>query len=293
MRATYHSDKIRNALALGLCATLAFTCPALAQGLSDSGFPYDLSNPFFTVTLSSADLKEVSGLSLCDGNGQYLAIADEKGMAYVIDASSGHIERSILFREKGDFEGIERVGANIYAVKSNGDIYEIRRWKRASRMRVQEYETPLTKADDVEGLGYDPKRKALLLACKGDPDSAYTRKIYAWDLKSKQLSPDAVYSIDPAEVNALLPKLPEEKNNFFSPSGLAIHPQTSDIYVISTAQKRLVVLDYTTGKLRYAIRLDKSILPQPEGIAFDRDGNLLISSEGKKGSGMVLKYKPR
>jgi uncharacterized protein YjiK len=65
---------------------------------------------------------------------------------------------------------------------------------------------------------------------------------------------------------------------------------TGDVYVISSALKRLIVLDYTTGAIRYAVRLNKKLLPQPEGIAFDAEGNLHLSSEGKKGEGLVFKF---
>jgi len=91
-------------------------------------------------------------------------------------------------------------------------------------------------------------------------------------------------------VNELLPYLDQEKHHYFSPSGIAVHPITGDVYVLSTALKRLVVLDYTTGKIRYAVRLDKKVLPQPEGIAFDSEGNLFLASEGKKGEGMLLRF---
>jgi uncharacterized protein YjiK len=128
------------------------------------------------------------------------------------------------------------------------------------------------------------------LACKGEPDSSYLRRVFAFDLKSKTLSKQPVYTINPLAINQLLPNGPEDKSNFFSPSGIAIHPITGDVYVISTAKKRLIALDYASGKIRYVVRLDKKILPQPEGIAFDENGNLLLSSEGKKGEGLVLQF---
>jgi len=62
------------------------------------------------------------------------------------------------------------------------------------------------------------------------------------------------------------------------------------VYVLSSALKRLVVLNYNDGTIRYAVRLDKKILPQPEGISFDQEGNLYLSSEGKKGEGQVLRF---
>lgn len=245
------------------------------------------------MNLASSELTEISGLGATARPNEYVAIADEQGKIFIVDGMSGAIRQSVLFREKGDFEGVEMVGDRLYAVKSNGDIYEVENWADPAKMTVQEFETSLNKDDDVEGLGYDPARRALLVACKGDPDSAYIRKVFAWDLKTKQLSSEPVYVINPSEVDALVPRIEGEKARFFSPSGIAVHPKTSEIYVISTAQKRLVTLDHATGKIRHAVRLDKSVLPQPEGISFDNESNLLISSEGKKGDGLILKFKMR
>lgn len=262
--------------------SLTLALALLLQAAPPDTLPYDLNNPSFIINLVSEDLKEISGLSPTDSAGVYLAIADEVGEIFFIDGNGGAILRKVFFREKGDFEGVEMVGKCLYAVKSNGDIFEVGCWDSGGDMNIVEYKSPLKKTDDVEGLCYDAGRFALLLACKQHPDSAGLRRIFAFDLKTKKLSAEPVYTIDPEEVNRLVPLDDNDKNRRFSPSGIAIHPKTGDIYVISSAQKRIAVLDYKTGALRYAKRLDKKMLPQPEGIAFDADGNLNLSSEGKK-----------
>lgn len=267
---------------------LAF-CFLLSAAPPDT-LPYDLNNPSFLIYLVSEELKEISGLSPTDSAGIYLAIADERGEIFFVDGNGGGtILRKVLFRDKGDFEGVEMVGKCLYAAKSNGDIFEIGCWD-STTPKVTQYKTPLKKEDDVEGLCYDPYRFSLLVACKQNPDSAGLRRVFAFDLKSKQLTPDPVYTIDPEVVNSMVPLEKSDKHTRFSPSGIAIHPITKDIYITSTALKRLVVLDYQSGKIKYAVRLDKKLLPQPEGIAFDQEGNLLLSSEGKKGEGLIFKF---
>jgi uncharacterized protein YjiK len=254
--------------------------------------PYNLNAPVLTINLVHEDLKEISALSPADSTGVFLAINDEVGEIFFVDGNGGGtIYRRVKFRDKGDFEGVEMVGKCLFAVKSDGTLFEIDNWKNPRKMKVREYKTPLKKSDDVEGLAFDTRRNALFLACKGEPDSSYVRKIFAFDMKTKTLLPEPIYTIDPLEVNKLVPNEGKDKTNFFSPSGVAIHPVTGDVYVISSSKKRLVVLDYRSGKLKMAVRLDKNILPQPEGIAFDLEGNLYIGSEGKKGEGMMLKFK--
>ncbi len=253
--------------------------------------PYDLANPVLMLQLADVSLKEISGLSPTPVTGQFVAIADERGELFFLDAKKGGVvTKRVLFREKGDFEGVEMVANTIWAIKSDGDLFGITNWNTPT-FSVESIKTPLKKSDDVEGLGYDPKRNALLIACKGDPDYFIPRNIFAFDLKTRQMLETPIYSIDPEEVNRYVPYLETEKQDAFSPSGVALHPISNDVYVISTALKRLVVLDYTSGKIKHAQRLDKKNLPQPEGISFDAEGNLFISSEGKGGDGLLLQYK--
>lgn len=266
---------------------VASACTAM---VSDS-IPYNLSQPERVISLAAPELREISGLSLSDQPGVYLGISDEKGVIYFLDGQkNGEIIRQVAFKDKGDFEGVEFVGGCLYAIKSDGNIFEIDKWTDPTPL-VNVYKNKLKKADDIEGLCFDADRKSLLLASKGNPDSLYARKIYAFDLISKKLIDAPVYSIDPAEIDALVPRDADTKPDYFSPSGIAIHPYTKDIYVISSAKKRLVVLDYITGKVKFASRLSKKIFPQPEGIAFAPDGSLLISSEGKEGNGLILIFK--
>ena len=282
---------ILSALVLCFCNAQAPVSAPLPDFVSVSdSIPYDLQNPSLSINIVSEALKEISGLSATDKAGVYLAIADERGEVFFMDGSAGGVVyKSVLFREKGDFEGVEMVGKSIWAAKSNGDLFEITQWENASP-QVEEFKSFLKKTNDVEGLAFDPWRNALLLACKENPDSLYPREIYAFSLDTKVLAKTPVYTINPEDVNRLVAYGDNEKHDYFSPSGLAVHPFTGDLYVISTALKRLVVVDYKTGKVKFAQRLDKKLLPQPEGISFDPAGNLLLSSEGKQGEGLLLKF---
>ena len=75
----------------------------------------------------------------------------------------------------------------------------------------------------------------------------------------------------------------------FSPSAIAIHPFTGDIYITSSVGKLMVVLN-AEGQLLYIEKLKKSIHPQPEGLCFDRQGNMYIANEGKDEAAFIYKY---
>jgi uncharacterized protein YjiK len=73
---------------------------------------------------------------------------------------------------------------------------------------------------------------------------------------------------------------PLTKGVEFGPSGVAVHPILSNIYVISSINKVLLVLS-AEGKILEMVKLDKNRFPQPEGICFDKDGTMYLSSEAK------------
>lgn len=228
-------------------------------------FPYDMDNPEQVIPIKNKGLEEISGLGLI-GPGIICAIADQKGTAYFIDVNTeGSIVKELPFFNDGDFEAIELVGQTIFALKSDGKLFEIINWKNEENMKVVIHNTPLNKEDNLEGLCYDPSRNALLLVCKNEKTKNNPRRVLAFDLKDKTLGMAPVYTIYPEEVNNLLPYGPHEDRDYFSPSGIAIHPFNQDVYILSTALKRMVVLDYSNGRIRYAVRLDKKFCQSQKG----------------------------
>jgi uncharacterized protein YjiK len=78
----------------------------------------------------------------------------------------------------------------------------------------------------------------------------------------------------------------------FSPSAIAVHPITGEIYVTSSKGKLLLVLD-RQGRIVHLEKLKKSLHTQPEGICFDADGTMFIANEGKDGKAKIYKFRYR
>ena len=78
--------------------------------------------------------------------------------------------------------------------------------------------------------------------------------------------------------------------NGFRPSALAKNPLTKEWYIISAVNKLLVVTD-ENFKMKDSYALGGNLFNQPEGIAFDKEGNLYISNEGDDiTQGNILKF---
>jgi len=265
-------------------------------------FPYNLSKPDVELKLSKK-LTEISGLSLTKDQEQFIAINDEQGKLFFLDIEEGKLLTEEKFHKKGDYEGLEAVGEKIYIAKHNGTIYEYVETTKDERPTPKAYNTFLNEKNDVEGLGYDASINSLLLACKGKAGKGLThqRAIYAFDLATKKLQAKPLYQITQIAINEWLAKNPkkeiehlivtDKKDMVFSPSGIAIHPQTKNIYILSSVGKILLVLDKLGKNILTIQALEKKITKQPEGITFDKKGTLFISSEGRSGRGRIFHFK--
>ncbi len=272
--------------------------------------PYQLSNPAERFEMP-AKLKEISGVSMSTSNAEIItAIQDEDGILFHINKNTGEVERETAFYKPGDYEGVEVVRDTVYVIKSTGTLYEVSDLEN-SPPYVLKRKFFLTKANDVEGLCYDEKENRLLIACKGMPvkgaskeENKFQKAIYSLDLETDSMDQKPAFVFNLAAIQDYLKgreamahydKLysyfnPEVEALIFSPSAIAIHPLTGNIYMTSSPKKILMVFD-TAGNILHLEKMDKSIHPQPEGLTFDKDGTLYMVNEGKKqGAGTLLKF---
>jgi len=260
-------------------------------------FPYDLEAPDTTFLLPD-NLLEISALSTTSDPDLLAAVQDELGIIFKINKKTGQVEKEITFREPGDYEGVEMVGDVFFVIKSNGDLFKITGLETDNR-EVKKIETILNKTSDTEGLGYDPLSKKLLVACKGMTPSdqeKFEKSIFTFDLETETLDSVPLFSINLATIQNYLNKgevvkyyeklmegfHPDSGGFTFAPSGIAVHPLTGEFYILSSVGKMLMVLD-RSGQILHIEKLKKKIFAQPEGICFEPDGTLWISSEGKEG----------
>ena len=266
----------------------------------DFHIKYNLEQPDTSFDLPS-ELKEISGLSFDNSFEKLYAVQDENGLVFIIDKQSGNVEETIEFHKDGDYEGIEVIGDKVYVVKSTGTVYEIKNLGQEDQ-KMEKYNLFLSRENDVEGFCYDPSKNVLLMACKGVPASGesfevirYKKVVYGFDVNTHEIDSVPIYNVqldgiqkcihtssgikNTEELKACFSY--DEKDMNFNPSGIAIHPHTQHVYMLSSAGKTMIVLNYE-GEIIYVERLNKKVHKQPEGIAFDKDGTLYISNEGGK-----------
>jgi uncharacterized protein YjiK len=266
---------------------IPFSCNSVTKEIHHSDdFPYNLNAPDHIYKLNS-ELEEISALTYLE-SGKLACVQDEDGMLYTFDTQEGEIADKYKFGKHGDYEGIEVIKNTAYVLRSDGTLYEIMNFSSGNTSKVNVYETPLEARNDTEGLGFDPSKNCLLIACKEQgfvgKKADHKRSVYQFDLENKAFIPSPYLVIDEEELSAN-----NDKKVTFHPSGISIHPQTRELYIIASNGSLLVVVD-VNGNTVAIKSLPANIFNQPEGICFAPDGTLYISNEGKGGKGNILRF---
>lgn len=266
-------------------------------------FSYRFAAPDAILELAD-DLNEISGLSISPDGQFLLAVQDEQGIVYFVDRTSGEIVKKIDFWKEGDYEGVETAGEEIFVTKSTGTVYRVMN-PGSDGQQTEKYNDGLDGSNDVEGLAYDPLEQCLLLVCKNHPgDDKDIRNIYRFPLSEMELDMDPAYQLSLKAIKKYLKTDPdimrlskvkdffyEEKNDLdFNPSALAVHPFDGNLYLLSSKGKMIIVLN-RRNEVIYIQKLQKEEHPQPEGLCFDREGNMYIANEARDAKGTILLYR--
>ena len=267
---------------------------------SVAAIDYNLSAPDKIYILPDV-LREISGITETDAS-SVACVQDEKGILFIYDLLKEKIKQQYHFSNNGDYEGITRVDKTIYILRSDGMLFEIPSYESANSI-IKSYATGIP-AKDNEGLCYDQKSNRLLIAPKSnstkDSDDKNKRFIYAFDLKSKKLIKKPLFVFNLKAIGKFASenkfKVPmksgrkgdkKDPDIEFRPSAIGIHPITNKLFLLSGMEKLLFVFNMN-GEIEYIENLDPELFPQPEGITFLKNGDMLISNENNKPT--ILKF---
>jgi uncharacterized protein YjiK len=263
--------------------------------------PYLVNSPD-TIFSLKRELTEISGLTYSDQTNMLLAINDEKAYVYQVNPNSGKIIDKIDFGKSDDYEGIAYVNGKIYIAESNGNVKVV---SENGSEKINEFDDILSEDHDIEGLCYNSLSSSILMAAKGDSrvkgNEKSEKSVFSMEIVSGKITDEPYLSInllkaiktlksDYITKNALVDLSVTSRLKDFGPSGIAVHPTTNDLYILSAKGKLLVVINQEK-EVKAVVFLKQSLHVQPEGITFDPEGNLYISNEGRSRKGKIFKYK--
>jgi hypothetical protein len=262
-------------------------CRETPSSATPSPQGYDLASPKKFVM--SESLREISGIVLLAGNPDTMyAIEDETGKLYYFHLGDGKFPFR-RFGDHGDYEDVTILNNKEFVVlRSDGSLFVFPIGlvgdQRSAEVRSYEHILP---AGEYEGLFGDDSGR-LMAMCKNCPIDDQKKEVSVYVLR---YGPDHALAISSHfRVEVPADKLTSIHRNIkFHPSCVARHPLTREWYIISSVNKVLIVLD-DRWKVKGMYALDPELFKQPEGLAFDRRGNMYISNEGGKGNANVLLF---
>ena len=262
---------------------------------------YNMLRPSIVFELP-AFLTEVSALTDVDEN-TIACVHDEAASVYFVSLRDGSVLDSMTFSGPADMEGLTRVGNEFFALRSDGLVFHL--GGRASRLSVRDTFWLDVPNKNIEGLGYDERKGLVLISpkdfVKGAKEGKDERVIYAIDPNAKEHVPSVVLRlsleglVEQAERKGIAtPRRRKDDGQEVSSlklrySSVAVHPITDHYYLLSAADRTLLVVD-RSGTLIDLVLLDEELLPKPEGITFMPNGDMWISSEGKGRTPVLARY---
>jgi len=263
---------------------------------------YNFSKPDKIYILPDT-LREISGITEIDSI-SFACIQDENGILFLYDALNNKIKEQYFFHIDGDYEGITRIDNTIYVLRSDGVLFEIKKF-RSEKFKTTSYVTGIP-ANNNEGLCYDKKNHRLLIGCKGKPGKGIEYKdkrvIYGFDLKTKKLSNEPVFDFNLALIKQFainnkidLPYRNKKRGAINEPiirfrtSAIGIHPLTNKLYLLSATEHLLFIFNMD-GTIEHIETLDTELFNKAEGITFFNNGDMLISNEGQDKKPTLLQF---
>lgn len=248
--------------------------------------PYSLYDPDVILKLHQ-DLEEISGLAYYKKD-MLLAIEDESGNVYYLNADDGKVIKKRKFAKSGDYESIEIIGDTAYIMQSDGDLYSL---PLEGEEYAEKKETAFSSKNDMEGMGEWLDNLLVVTKQSGDAGGINTKGkgVYLINRHTAEVESKAFLEIPLKRLKRFV----KDRKHFnvlneFDPSGIAVHPITHDIYILSADKVLLVYSDKL--EIKDMAKLNGKLMKQPEGICFSPDGTLFISSEGDGSRGRLLKY---
>ena len=250
---------------------------------------YDLKKPL--IIRLSDELAEISGIAFYAKDTSVFAISDENGYLFKIHLTTKNpLIKKWKFSKTHDFEDVVLHDSTFFILESNGNIFKVNFSPDGDSLNKSKASFDQSKKNEFESLYYDEELQQLVLVCKQCKDDGNsTVTAWGYDPTSETYS-SSVYQIDVSEIEKL--SKGKEKKMKFRPSAATINPETKDIWILSSINKMIVVID-KKGIVKEIFPLDDSIMLQPEGITFTPWGDLIISSEAgdKYGKGSLFIFK--
>jgi hypothetical protein len=266
-----------------LLALLIFSRCGAQQRDNNHNSRYDLANPQKIIDLPK-QLTDISGIAY--HNNAVYAIDDDHGYVYKVPLTDKPDVEKWEFAQPQDYEDIVLLNNTFYILSSKGKIVY---FPFAFPVKeVKESKLDIKGRNEFEILYYDPSSRQLIMLCKEcKEDKKGENRAWAFAISSHTFEKQPAYILQQKDIEKVL----GDDISRFKPSAAAVHPLTGEVYIVSSINKLLVVLD-KNRKVTAAYPLNETLFKQPEGITFTPAGDMIISNEyAHSGTANLLLFK--
>lgn len=266
-----------------------FACKPASESRAQNPEHYDLAaGEKFNMPES---LLEISGIAFNTYDPAIVyAIQDEEGRLFSLQWGNKKASNS-KFGPRGDYEDLAILRGQVYVINSSGDMLSFPLSAKSADISsgVQTWDGFLPKGE-YESLYADEQEQVLYALSKSGGKKKKKTRGFKINIDQGTKNPGQIseFELDQNAIESMGFKL----NSGLRVSALTRHPQNKEWYILSSAEKLLVIAG-PDWKIKGVYDLDASTFNQPEGIAFDKNLNLYISNEGDElTNGNVLKFRP-
>ncbi len=231
---------------------------------------YDFSKP--NIINLPVELDEISGIAYYEKDTSVFAIIDEDGLLFKVPIKDPEKTREWVFDKPRDYEDILLKDSTFYVLVSNGDVETLHfNGDSISTKKSSFTDVGGKNTNEFESMYLDSNRIIIMCKeCEADKKSAISFFLFNDSLQNYQ-------PYNNLDILPIAQKL--DKNKLaLKPSAAAINPVTKELYIVSSVNKLLLVVD-AENKVKEMYHLNPKIYKQPEGIAFTKAGDLIISNE--------------
>lgn len=247
---------------------------------------HDSAGPI-ALWLLPKSLGEISGIATLS-DGRIVAHDDERARVVVIDPERGVVRKEFVVGHrgvKGDFEGITVSPDAIYLMTSNGLIYAFKEGADGAEVPYSRFDTRLGKECEFEGIVFDGAQHSLVLPCKHAKQKGVKRDVVMFRValplsKHLQITRSAIHIEQFRGTHDW---------KALHPSDITIDPTTGNYVLVASLEQALLEIT-PDGRVVFAEPLPGRH-PQAEGVAFSRDGDLIVSDEANGGPATIALYR--
>ncbi len=231
---------------------------------------YDFAKP--TVIDLPEYLDEISGLAYYPKDTSVFGVIDEDGILFKIPIMNPSKTSEWVFDKQRDFEDLVLIDSTFYALVSNGDVVSINFNGDSIHTEKSEFSVTSGKnTNEFESI-YEDAGKIVILCKECEDDKKSKISSFVFDPVNLTYTGHTTIQMAP------IAKRIKDDKLALKASAAAINPVTKDLYVVSSIEKVIVILD-STGTFKELYKLNPKIYKQPEGISFTPAGDLIISNE--------------